>query len=387
MEKKVFKTGEIITPEFMNQLQDAVKETESEVSEHYGEFEELVTALMRVFTSNFDTYSVSKDGFTATLDGKGIQIGSSTGGLKIASNPPSIEFWSGYGGPRAKLTCDGLKLVKSSGTQAEKQTTLSIDDEGSLFLESSPENPRRFKVVGAGGNSAYAYVDYNKVVVLDGSGNVVIDKNGITITKRGGTAGSTSVSISYDGNFISFDKPVKADNGLYLSDNLRIIKENNGNDYFVFQRFFNNSWDEIARIYVSGQNYDRFKIGSWELGEGGYGAFVINGSKGVVLSSDYDKGDITIRNNLRVNGNFIMPKMICVTDLGSESEPALDLTQGDYADIDKYPNGSLICVWTYSSTRSYVKAFSVYGIYQLNSYSSMLFVKIEGTWRRVGGGS
>ena len=77
MEKKVFKTGEIITPEFMNQLQDAMKENESEVGEHYGEFEELVTALMRVFTSNFDTYSVSKDGFTATLDGKSLSFTSS----------------------------------------------------------------------------------------------------------------------------------------------------------------------------------------------------------------------------------------------------------------------------------------------------------------------
>lgn len=85
MEKKVFKTGEIITPEFMNQLQDAVKETESEVSEHYDEFEELVTALMRVFTSNFDTYSVSKDGFTATLDGKRLVIGN--GSISISLEP------------------------------------------------------------------------------------------------------------------------------------------------------------------------------------------------------------------------------------------------------------------------------------------------------------
>lgn len=85
MEKKVFKTGEIITPEFMNQLQDAIKETESEVGEHYGEFEELVTALMSVFTSNFDTYSVSKDGFTATLDGKRLVIGN--GSISISLEP------------------------------------------------------------------------------------------------------------------------------------------------------------------------------------------------------------------------------------------------------------------------------------------------------------
>ena len=90
MEKKVFKTGEIITPEFMNQLQDAVKETESEVSEHYGEFEELVTALMRVFTSNFDTYSVSKDGYIFSLGCDIFRLENTTDQL----NPKIIEILS-----------------------------------------------------------------------------------------------------------------------------------------------------------------------------------------------------------------------------------------------------------------------------------------------------
>lgn len=122
MEKKVFKTGEIITPEFMNQLQDAIKETESEVGEHYGEFEELVTALMRVFTSNFDTYSVSKDGYKITIGGAtGIE-------LSHVSRPgeQKLTFYPG------ELRC---LLNDNSGFVLNRQYLQFISENLNFFLD------------------------------------------------------------------------------------------------------------------------------------------------------------------------------------------------------------------------------------------------------------
>ncbi len=73
MEKKVFKTGEIITPEFMNQLQDEVKSTQETIETHYGEFEDLVAALMRVFTENFEKYKTVKDDKEFSFDGENLK--------------------------------------------------------------------------------------------------------------------------------------------------------------------------------------------------------------------------------------------------------------------------------------------------------------------------
>ena len=122
MEKQVFKTGEIVTPEFLNKVQDTINETQSDVDNHYGEFEELVTALMRVFTSNFDTYSVSKDGFTATLDGKSLTIGNGQTSISLKPGNGGIDVSvNGGGGVSVNLNgisfygpgADGLELKRN----------------------------------------------------------------------------------------------------------------------------------------------------------------------------------------------------------------------------------------------------------------------------------
>lgn len=204
MEKKVFKTGEIITPEFMNQLQDAVKETESEVSEHYGEFEELVTALMRVFTSNFDTYSVSKDGFTATLDGKSLTIGngqtsislkpgnggiavSVNGGDGVSVNP--LEGISFYGPGALGLKLERGKITITGAKQGSSFPVEINVNEGELNIDSPLAINQLLRVFGK------KIVSFDKNHSISDPENFEIDHSGITLNAGPGQSGNRIFKI------------------------------------------------------------------------------------------------------------------------------------------------------------------------------------------------
>lgn len=198
MEKQVFKTGEIVTPEFLNKVQDAINETQSDVDNHYGEFEELVTALMHVFTSNFDTYSVSKDGFTATLDGKSLTIGngqtsislkpgnggivvSVNGGGGVSVNPSEgISFY----GPGAL----GLKLErgKITITGAKQGSSFPVEinvNEGELNIDSPLVINQLLRVFGK------KIVSFDKNHSISDPANFEIDYSGITLNAGPGQSG------------------------------------------------------------------------------------------------------------------------------------------------------------------------------------------------------
>lgn len=188
------------------------------------------------------SYSSNNDGITITGSHGSIYI---EGG-----NPPRIRFVSDQGGPRSELTHNGLKLVKSSGTESEKQALQSLDNDGnftankSYVLESSQDTQRQFKVKSSGGG-AFSYMDYNKVVVIDGSGNTVVEKNGVTITKKVGTgSASVSMSMSDTNDSVTFDKPVKLEE--YLVGSYWKIRSQSAQSgaTFVIAKKNGDNWDD-----------------------------------------------------------------------------------------------------------------------------------------------
>ena len=220
--------------------------------------EELRDFLQTVITALTGLKNIS---ISYSSNNDGITITGSHGSIYIeGGNPPKIRFVSSQGGPRSELTYNGLTLVRSSGTQSEKQALQSLDADGnftadtSYVLESSQETPKQFKVKSSGGGSAYAYMDYNKVVVLDGSGNTVVEKQGVTITKKVGSGSeSVSMSMSDTNDSVTFDKPVKLDEYL-IGSVWKIVKSTSySGTALSFEMLENGTWTPKA-VFVAGGN-------------------------------------------------------------------------------------------------------------------------------------
>lgn len=198
---------------------------------------------------------------TYTSSSDRIQIVGTNGIISIeGGNPPKIKFTSASGGPSSELTYSGLKLIINEGESDQKDGKMSLDSDGnftsdkSYVLESSQATHRQFKVKSSGDGSAYAYMDYNKVVVLDGNGNTVVDDQGVTITKRTGS-GSASVSMlmSDTNDSVTFDKPVKL--AEYLVGSLwKIARSTSGSGTALsFEILENGTWTPKA-VFRDGGN-------------------------------------------------------------------------------------------------------------------------------------
>lgn len=204
MEKKVIKTGEIVTPEFLNKVQDAINEMQSDVDNHYGEFEELVTALMRVFTSNFDTYSVSKDGFTATLDGKSLTIGNGTVSISLKPGNGGIDVSVNGGGGVSVNPSEGISFYgpgvlglklergKITITGAEQGSGFPVEinvNEGELNIDSPLAINKLLRVFGK------KIVSFDKNHSISDPANFEIDYSGITLNAGPGQSGNRIFKI------------------------------------------------------------------------------------------------------------------------------------------------------------------------------------------------
>ena len=350
MEKKVFKTGEIITPEFMNQLQDAIKETESEVGEHYGKFEELVTALMRVFTSNFDTYSVSKGGVTLTESGDGITLTRSTEGgtYELSISEEGILISASYRGisRNVKLSYDMFSQILSTAGGVEIHDAIIdfVAPGGNTVLASIRYSEGKISfskpisitgdIESSGWVKAYYGIDFGtwKIVnggygtlviskVIDGNAvNVItvgyddagtVDVNRKIIAKKGisGVLVSGKRVLETDSNFIvkkdgaNSDGNVTAEGGVTAGQGRITMKDNDAEN-------------RPAGVWMSnGQSGTNNKQASMALGTDG--KLHISGTNGIAA------GPMSVAGNLDISGHVLL-------DYGfAEDYKSVILTTGD----------------------------------------------------------
>ena len=193
--------------------------------------------------------------------------------------------------------------------------------------------------------------------------------------------------------------PEKVDTDeLWLSDNWRI--RNNSSVGLVIEKKSGDAWTTAASVNKDTLDLTSAKSvrsDSWILDAGTSGGASLKAITGTgssraaseIMTSTGASGvttmksDFTAEKDLRVGGNFILPKLI-------EADFDIDLTTGDYANDTKYPVGSLICIWHSTSSSVHVNCFSI-GNYELPAYGALMFVKTKGsssssTWRRIGFG-
>ena len=195
--------------------------------------------------------------------------------------------------------------------------------------------------------------------------------------------------------------PEKVDTDeLWLSDDWRI--RNNSSVGLVIEKKSGDTWTTAAIVNKDTLDLTSAKSvrsDSWILDPGTSGSAslkVITGTgssrnESEIMTSTGASGvttmksDFTAEKDLRVGGNFILPKLI-------ETDSDINLTTGDYADDTKYPVGSQICIWHSTNSSVHVYCFSSAGDYVLPAYGALMLVKTKGSssssvWRRIGYGT
>ena len=409
MNKKIFKTGDIITPEFLNKVQDAIKETESEVGEHYGEFEELVKALMSVFSPNFDTYSVSKGGVTLTESGNGITLARSTEGetYELSISEEGILISSSYRGisRNVKLSSDMLSQILSTAGGVEIHDAIIdfVAPGGNTVLASIRYSEGKIsfsKPISITGDiessawvKAYYGIDFGTWKIVNGSyGNLIISKvidgNAISvitvgyddagtvdvnrkiIAKKGisGALVSGKMVLETDSNFIvkksgaNSDGNVTAEGGVTAGQGRITMKDNDAEN-------------RPAGVWMgNGQSGANNKQASMALGTDG--KLYISGTNGI------EAGPMAVVGNLDISGHVLLnygraedyKSVILTTD-------NLDISSTTFK--NRYETGSTLKIVNASGSSIRVTLDSGY-TRDIEAYSFADFFKYGNLWYKQG---
>ncbi len=234
MEKKVFKTGEIVTPEFLNQIQDVINE-QNEV------FSQLKTALLEVFSDEFDEYTLV--GYSRllgeiimTLSGNG--LGLATGYCHTSVDPTGIYIYMSNNRLISLNALDSAFVLKTIINGNERQYKIGFDDNGFLFANlvfGDKSGPGGLSINREGDNAPYE-------MEVARCGNIT--KIGPNILVFQLTGQSNKAELRHNGN------------ELELNTNLKICGYSKINDYILKAQYGGFYLTDLeGRVVFQGNEY------------------------------------------------------------------------------------------------------------------------------------